>query len=105
MDQEKLVMLKAQVGNIPSKLKEYELYLQHLIKGSGNKMEQVTSSLCATTTSLGKKTNEVVSPVGPSKRTRLSSQKKDGEEKVVEDASTTGLTPTDTILSTTNVGK
>lgn len=68
-------------------------------------MEQVTSSLCATMASLGKKTNEVMSPGGPSKRTRLSSRKKAAKEKVAKDATATSLTPADTILSTTDVGK
>ena len=63
-------------------------------------MEQVTSSLCAAAESLGKKTNEVVPPVGPSKRTRLSSRK-----KATEDVVGTGLTPAGTILSTTDEGK
>lgn len=104
-DQEKIVLLEAQVGNIPGKRKEYEQDLWHLIKESGNKMEQVTSSLCPATTSLGKKTNEVMSSGGPSKRTRLSSRKKAAEEKVAKDAASTDLTPADTILSTTDVGK
>ena len=88
------------MGNILEKLKEYEQDLQHVIKESGNKMEQVTSSLSAAMASLGKKTNEVLSPRGPSKRTRLSSRK-----KAVEDAVGIGLTPADTILSTADVGK
>ena len=45
-DRAKLVLLEAQMGNILGKLKEYEEDLWHLIKESGNKMEQVTSSLC-----------------------------------------------------------
>ena len=84
------------MGNNPKNLKKYKQDLRHPIKESGNKMEQVTSSLYVATTSLGKKTNEVTSPRGPSKRTRLSSQKK---------AADTGLTPADTILSTFDVGK
>ena len=99
-DWAKLVLLEAQVGNMPGKLKEYEQDLQHLIKGSGKKLEQVTSSLCAAANFLGKKTNEVVSPGGPSKRTRLSSSK-----KATEDDVGTGLTLANTILSTTDVGK
>ena len=48
-----------------------------MIRESGKKMEQVTSSLCANMASLGKKNNEeIMPPGGPSKRTRLSSQKK-----------------------------
>ena len=72
-----------------------------MIKESGKNMEQVMSSLCATTTSLGKKTNEeIMSPGGPSKRTRLSLQK-----KVVKATTSTSSSPLDTILSTTKVGK
>ena len=68
------MLLEAQVGNIPDKLKEDEQDLQHLIKESGNKMEQVTSSLCVAAASLGKNNNEeIMSLGGPSKRTRLSS--------------------------------
>ncbi len=93
------------MGNILGKLKEYEQDLQQWIKESENKMEQVTSSLCAAITSLGKKTNEVVSMGGPSKRTRLSLQKKATEEKATKDVAGTGLTPADTILSTIDVGK
>ena len=63
-DRAKLVLLETQVGNILEKLKEYEQDLRHLIKEIGNKMEQVNSSLCAAMASLGKKTNEIVSPKG-----------------------------------------
>ena len=64
-------------------------------------MEQVTSSLCSDVASLGKKTNEdIMSPGGLSKRTRLSSQKKAAEVVVG-----TGFTLVDTILSTIEVGK
>ena len=59
------------------------------------------SSLCAPTVSLGKKTNkEIMSPGGPSKRTRLSSWK-----KVVEVVASIGFSPLDTILCTTKAGK
>ena len=94
------MLLEDYVRNIPKKLKEYEQDLQHVIKESGNKMEQVTSSLCAAMASLEKETNEVLSPRGPSKRTRLSSRK-----KAAEDVVGVGLTPADTILSTADVGK
>ena len=64
-------------------------------------MEQVTSSLCVATTSLGKKTNEdIISPGGPSKRTKLSSWK-----KVAEVATSTSFSLVDTILSIAKVGK
>ena len=43
----KILQMEVQVGNILKKLKEYEHELHLLIKESGNKMEQVTSSLCA----------------------------------------------------------
>ena len=93
--------METQVGIIPKKLKEYEQGLQQLIKESGKNMEQVTSSLCAAAASLGKKTNEeIMSPRGPSKRTRLSSQK-----KATEAAASTSSSPLDTILSTAEVGK
>lgn len=71
--------LESQVGNIPKKLKEYELELHQLIKDSGQRMRLVTSSLCAAANILGKKSNEeimsldtvgVKSPGGPIKRTR-----------------------------------
>ena len=59
------------------------------------------SSLCATTVSLGKKTNkEIMSLGGPRKRTRLSLWKK--AAKVVAG---TGSSPLDTILYTAKVGK
>ena len=100
-DQAKFVLLEAQVGNIPRKLKEYEQDLQHLIKESGNKMKKVTSSLCAAVASLGKKTNEeIMSPRGPSKRTRLSSWK-----KAAEVATGSSFTPVDTILNIADAGK
>ena len=64
-------------------------------------MEQVTSCLCAATASLGKKTNEeIMSPRGPSKRTKLSLWK-----KAIEVASSTSFTTIDTILSIDDVGK
>ena len=89
------------MGNIPKKLKEYEQGLQHQIKESGNNMEQVTSSLCVAVESLGRKKNEdIMSPKGPSKRTRLSSQKKDAKV-----ATGTSFSPIDTILSIAEVGK
>ena len=65
------------MGNIPDKLKDCEQNLWLLIKESGNKMEQVTSSICVATASLGKCTNEeIISLGGPSKRTRQSSRKR-----------------------------
>ena len=95
------MLLETKVGNIPEKLKEYEQGLRHLIKESGNNMEQVTSSLCVAAASLGKKTNEdIMSPGGPSKKTISSSWK-----KAVEVVARTGFSPVDTILSTTEVGK
>ena len=64
-------------------------------------MEQVTSSLCVAAASLGKKTNkDIMSLRGPSKRTRLSSQK-----KATEVATGTGFSPIKTIFSTIEVGK
>lgn len=59
------------MGNIPNKLKDYGQNLRMLIKESGNKMEQVTCSICTTTASLGKCTNEeIISPGGFIKRTK-----------------------------------
>ena len=64
-------------------------------------MEQVTSSLCATVASLGKKNNEeIMSPSGPSKRTRLSSRK-----KVVEATRGSSFSTTNIIQNTIEVGK
>ena len=57
-DQVKISQMEVQVGNIPNKLKDYEQNLRLLIKESGNKMEQVTSSICVVATSLGKCANE-----------------------------------------------
>ena len=57
-NQVKINQMDVQVGNIPDKLKDYEQNLWLLIKESGDKMEQVTSNICAATTSLGKFTNE-----------------------------------------------
>ncbi len=69
--------LEVQMGDIPKKLKDYELNLRMLIKESGTKMEQVTSSICAAIASLGKRVNEdTISSKGLSKRTRQSSRKK-----------------------------
>ena len=69
--------LEVQMGDIPKKLKDYELNLKMLIKESGTKMEQVTSSICATTASLEKRVNEeTISSEGPSKRIRPSLRKK-----------------------------
>lgn len=65
LDQEKMkrTKLENQVGNIPKKLKEYEMELQQLVKEIGQKMEMVTSVLCVMATSLGKKSNEeIMSP-------------------------------------------
>ena len=86
------------MGDIPKKLKYYEKNLRMLIKESGTKMEQVTSSICATSTSLGKRANEeIISIEGPSKRTRQSSRK-----KALKDAATSA---TDTIQDTAMIGK
>ena len=52
--------MKVQIGNIPKKLKEYKQDLCYLIKESGQRMEHVTSSLCAMLASLGKKSNEEI---------------------------------------------
>lgn len=77
--------MEIQIGNILEKLKEYERELYYLIKESGQRMEQVTSSLCAVAASLDKKNNEEIMSlhnVGmgslgvPSKRTRQSMRKK-----------------------------
>ena len=69
--------LEVQMGDIPKKLKDYELNLKMLIKESGTKREQVTSSICAAIESLKKRVNEeTISSEGPSKRTRQSSRKK-----------------------------
>lgn len=67
IDWEKLVMLEAQVGNKLGKLKEYEQDLRHLIKERRNKMEQVTSSLCAIVASLGKRLMRLCLRVVPTK--------------------------------------
>ena len=65
------------MGDIPKKLKDYELNLKMLIKESGTKMEQVTSSICAAAVSLEKRVNEeTISSEGPSKRTRQSLRNK-----------------------------
>ncbi len=67
----KLSQLEGKMGDIPKKLNNYEQNLRMLIKESGTKMEQVTSSICAATTSLGKRANEdITSAEAPSKRTR-----------------------------------
>ena len=64
----KTTQMEIQIGNILAKLKEYENKLWLLIKEIGNKMEQVTSSICATNATLGKRTNEeIISLGGPSK--------------------------------------
>jgi hypothetical protein len=46
------------MGDIPKKLKDYEINIKILIKESGAKVEQVTSSIFATTVSLEKRVNE-----------------------------------------------
>ena len=75
-DQAIIKHLEVQMGDIPKKLKDYEQNLRMLIKESGTKMEQVTSSICAAAVSLGKRENEgTISSEGPSKRTRQSSRK------------------------------
>ena len=69
-----------------------------LIKESGNKMEQVTSSICVVVASLGKCTNEeIISPGGPSKRTSQSSRKW-AQEAV-------GVSATNSIQDTIEIGK
>ena len=109
IEQAKIIQLEVQVGNIPEKLKEYEQELRLLIRESGNKMEQVTSSLCATIASLGKKNNDEImspsntivgSPSGPRKRARLSTRK-----KVVEAIRGFGFSTTDIIKNTVEVSK
>ena len=76
-NQAKIIHLEVQMGDIPKKLKDYEKNLRMLIKESGTKMEQVTSCICTTTTSLGKRENEeIISSEGLSKRTRQSLRKK-----------------------------
>ena len=71
--------MEVQIGNIPKNLKEYKQELCYLIKESGQRMEHVTSSLCAPVASLGKNSNEEImslrnmelrSPGGPSKKIR-----------------------------------
>ena len=90
--------MEVHVGNIPNKLKDYEQNLWMLIKESGNKMEQVTSSICTSTASLGKQTNEeIISPGGPSKRTRQSSRKRAQEA--------TSVLTADSIQGTAEIGK
>ena len=89
------------MGNIPEKLKEYKQKLHLLIRENGNKMEQVTSILCAAVASLGKKNNEeIMSPGVPSKRTRLSLRK-----KVVKATRGSSFSIADIIHNTTKVGK
>lgn len=80
MDCAKLSQMDVQLGNILDKLKDCEQNLCLLIKESGNKMEQVTSSFCVAAASSGKRTyEEIMSPGGPSKRTRQSSRKRAAE--------------------------
>lgn len=88
VERAKITQMEVQIGNILEKLKEYEQELRHLIRESGIKMEQITSSLCVAAASLGKKSNEEImsfgntamgSPGGPSKRTRQSTRKKVAE--------------------------
>lgn len=65
------------MGDIQKKIKDYEKNLRMLIKESGTKMEQVTSSIYVAAASLGKRANEeIISSEGQSKRTRQSSRKK-----------------------------
>ena len=86
------------MGDIPKKLKDYEQNLRLLIKESGTKMEQVTSSICAAAASLGKRANEeITSSEGPSKRTRQSSRK-----KALKAAATSAA---DSIQDTAMIGK
>ena len=81
VEQTKRAQMEVQIGNILENIKEYEKEIHYLIKESGQKMEQVTSSLCVGAASLGKKSyEEIMSPSyarmgnlgGPSKRTRQS---------------------------------
>ena len=59
------------MGDIPKKLNYYELNLKILIKESGTKIEQVTSSICVAAAILEKRVNEeTISFEGPSKRKR-----------------------------------
>ena len=72
-----------------------------MIKESSNKMEQVTSSLCAVAASLGKKNNEeIMSLGGPSKRTKLSSRK-----KATEATGGSNFSTADIIHNTAEAGK
>ena len=72
-----------------------------MIRESGNKMEQVTSSLCVATASLGKKNNEEIMSLGrPSKRTRLISRK-----KVAKAIRRSGFSTIDIIQNTIEVSK
>lgn len=65
------------MGDIPNTLKNYEQNLRILIKESGTRMEQVTSSIYDVSMSLRKRDNEdIISSKGPRKRTRQSSRKK-----------------------------
>ena len=65
------------MGDIPKKIKDYEINLKILIKESGTKMEQVTSRISAATASLRNRVNEeTISSEGPSKRTRQNLRKK-----------------------------
>lgn len=75
----KIIQLENQMGNIPKKLKAYEIELHQLVKDNNQKMDMVTSSLCAVVVSIGRKSNkEIISPAivhligGPSKRTKQS---------------------------------
>ena len=87
-----------QVGNIPHQLNNYEQKLRLFIKVSGQKLEQVTSNICAVATSHGKRINEeIISPRGPNKRTRQSARKRD--EEVASDRAA------EVILGVVEIGK
>ena len=77
IDRANISLLREQMGDIPKKLKDYELNLRDLIKESEIKMELDTSSLCAIAASLGKRENEVIISIeGLSKGTRQNLRKK-----------------------------
>ena len=92
----RLSQLDGQMGDIPNKLNNYEHNLKLLIKESGTKMEQVTSSICAAAASLGKRVSEEITPAeGLSKRMRQSSRKISMKAALVAD----------TIQETVAIGK
>ena len=72
LDRVKISQMEVQMGDIPNKLKDYEQNLWMLIKESGTKMEQVTSSICVATASLDKWENEeIISTRGSKQENKL----------------------------------